>query len=71
MAYTPTTDEVRGMWNAMVGNPGGFDRWLAGEHERIWNVIENETRHYAKTHSGHTECSSCRIYLAIVDGGNK
>lgn len=31
MTYTPTTDEVRGIWNAMVGNTESFDRWLAEE----------------------------------------
>jgi hypothetical protein len=66
MTYIPTTDEVRGTWNAMVGSPGGFDRWLATEHERIWNIIDKETFHYGKTHSGRTECTLCRVYLAIV-----
>lgn len=31
--YTPTTDEVRGIYNERVGNDIEFDRWLA-DHER-------------------------------------
>lgn len=26
--YVPTTDEVRGVWAALVGNTESFDRWL-------------------------------------------
>jgi hypothetical protein len=35
--YMPTTDEVQGIWNAMVGNTESFDRWLAEVKAQAWD----------------------------------
>ncbi len=84
--YTPTTDEVRGIWNSMVGNTESFERWLYAERERVWNmmskierdserkriieVLDKETRHYASTHYAGKQCQWCDIFLKI-EGENK
>lgn len=41
MSYTPTTDEVSGIWNAMVGNTESFDRWLASTMQKA-HIAERE-----------------------------
>lgn len=58
MSYTPTTDEVRGIWNAMVGNTASFDRWFEStmqeahiaEQDRMIQILERLGEH-GMTHS--------------------
>ena len=69
MSYTPTTDEVRGAWIALTHAPEAFDRWIEGERERIIDIIDKGTGHYAKTHSGRTECKMCDLFLEITGNG--
>lgn len=78
MAWQPTTDEVRGAWRALVGTTKSFDAWLestiqealAEERQRVIDLLDKETRHYASTHYAGKQCQWCDIFLKI-EGENK
>lgn len=58
----------------MVRSTESFDRWLEQvqhtERLRAIEIMDKATFHYGKTHSGHTVCKTCDIFLAI-EGENK
>ena len=61
MSSTPTTEDIRTAWAALVGSPEGFDNWLEQHHDKIMDIIDKETFHYGKTHYAGINCAVCRI----------